>query len=103
MAWNTIRLNILVVMMVFAIGFGTPLHSARAEMWGTNMIAALVQKMLDRLDRYIEGVLLSQLKSAAIRMLDKQVDQMFGGGGRRSSFCDGFQGVYSWGIDQLCA
>ncbi|MDQ5976103.1 MAG: hypothetical protein QG664_16 [Patescibacteria group bacterium] len=81
MAWNTIRLNILVVMMVFAIGFGTPLHSARAEMWGTNMIAALVQKMLDRLDRYIEGVLLSQLKSAAIKMLDKQVDQMFGGGG----------------------
>ncbi len=68
------------ILMVSAFGFGIPLHSARAEMWGTNMIAALAQKMLDRLDRYIEGVLLSQLKSAAIQTLDKQVDKMFGGG-----------------------
>ncbi len=80
MAWKKIRLNILMILMVFTIGFGMPLHSARAEMWGTNMIAALVQKMLDRIDRYIEGILLSQLKSAAVRMLDKQIDKMFGGG-----------------------
>lgn len=68
------------ILMVFAIGFGIPTRTAHAEMWGTNMIAALVHKMLDRLDRYIEGVLLSQLKSAAIKMLDKQIDTMFGGG-----------------------
>jgi hypothetical protein len=80
MVWKKIRLNILMILMVCTIGFGVPLHSARAEMWGTNMIAALVQKMLDRLDRYIEGIILSQLKSAAIRMLDKQIDKMFGGG-----------------------
>jgi len=80
MLWKKIRLNILMILMVFTIGFGIPTQTAHAEMWGTNMIAALVQKMLDRLDRYIEGVLLSQLKSAAIKMLDKQIDKMFGGG-----------------------
>lgn len=78
--WKKIRLNILMVLMVFTIGFGIPTQTVHAEMWGTNMIAALVQKMLDRLDRYIEGILLSQLKSAAIKMLDKQIDKMFGGG-----------------------
>lgn len=74
------RLNILMLLMAFMVGFGVPLHSAHAEMWGTNMVATLVEKMLDRLDRYIEGILLSQLKSTAIRMLDKQIDKMFGGG-----------------------
>lgn len=80
MTWKRIRLNIMMILMVCTIGFGMPLHSAHAEMWGTNMIATLVEKMLDRLDRYIEGVLLSQLKSAAVKMLDKQIDKMFGGG-----------------------
>jgi hypothetical protein len=80
MMWKTIRLNILTILMVCTIGFGMPLHSARADFWGTNEIAALVIKYLDKLDRYIEGIILSQLKSAAIKMLDKQIDKMFGGG-----------------------
>ena len=80
MARKTIRLNILIILMVCTIGFGMPLHSARADFWGTNEIAALVIKYLDKLDRYIEGIILSQLKSAAIKMLDKQIDNMFGGG-----------------------
>lgn len=98
--WKKIRLNILMIFMVCTIGFSVPLHSAQADMWGSNMIAALVQKMLDRLDRYIEGILLSQLKSAAIKMLDKQIDKAFGGGsGNEPLFVTDFK-EYIYGVSK---
>ncbi len=70
----------MLFLIVFAMGVFVPARSARADMWGASMLAALELNLLNKLDRYIEGVLLAQMKSLAIRTLNKQVDKMFGGG-----------------------
>lgn len=81
MSWKKLRIHLSIILMVGTIGVFVPLHPARADYWGANKVSALLIKYLDRLDRYIEGILLSKMKSIAINMLNQQIDKMFGGGG----------------------
>ena len=76
----SLRVRSVLVSIVLVIGFSMSAAPARAEFWGTNYTAAIIDYMFEQLSYQIEGMLLVNLKGAAIQMLNQQVQQMLGGG-----------------------
>lgn len=52
---------------------------ASAESWGTNVAAAIMDNMFEKIARQIEGSLLSALKVNAVQLLNTQVANLIGG------------------------
>lgn len=69
---------LVTIVFVLALSFA-PLRTVRADTWGANLIAVMVQQMMERIQRSIEGVMLGSLKLAATQMLNSQVGQLVGG------------------------
>ncbi len=76
----SLRIRSVLVSIILVVGFSLSAAPARADFWGTNYVAALVDNMFEQLAYQIEGMLLVNLKGAAIQMLNQQVQQMLGGG-----------------------
>lgn len=74
------RFRSILVSIVLVVGFSLSAVPARAEFWGTNYTAAIIDYMFEQLSYQIEGMLLTNLKGAAIEMLNEQVQEMLGGG-----------------------
>src|SRR3989344_1451965 len=53
---------------------------ARAGYWGEPIAAALMKQTMEVIRRSIEGELLGALKMVAVQTLNRQVDQLIGGG-----------------------
>lgn len=59
-------------------GYAPPAH---ASMWGlVDIFGDLIQNMMERMQRQIEGAVIGSLKMAAVQMLNQQVGQLIGGG-----------------------
>lgn len=71
----------MILVMVFSVGFSVPTRSVHAGYWGEEWMVEFYDTALDKILYYLEGVLLSKLKSAAMRMLDQQIEKLVGGGG----------------------
>ena len=84
MSFRNCKKKMFQLVLVLSVVFVVPTFPVQAGYWGEPMAAAIWTKMMDRIDRYLEGVLLAKLKSVAIQMLDRQVDQLIGGGAGNS-------------------
>lgn len=76
----SLRMRSLLASIILVVGFSLSAIPARAEFWGTNYTAAIIDHMFEQLSYQIEGMLLTNLKGAAIQMLNQQVQEMLGGG-----------------------
>lgn len=65
-------------MAVFSVVVLTT-NSAHAGAWGEPVLASLLLHQLQNIDKMIEGVLLGQLKSVAVTMLNNRVANLVGG------------------------
>lgn len=73
--------------LVFASCQVFAVPAARAEVWGSNQMAALLETMLENMYRQIEGALLGTLKVQAIEMINRQLGSLIGGAsGQRPLF-----------------
>lgn len=52
---------------------------ARADAWGANVAASILSDALGKIQRQIEGVLLSALKTNAVNLLNSSVSNLIGG------------------------
>jgi hypothetical protein len=91
----------LLVMTAILIVFASQPHVARAEVWGSNFGAAFIKEMLEKVARQLEGTLLSAFKSMAVNMLNKQINELIGGGSKGPLFITNWEDfIYRAARDQ---
>jgi hypothetical protein len=74
---KSIRLSLFSVAVVGICGFSTP--NAQADIWGASIAASIIGWVLDNLSVQIEGMLLGALKTAAMQVLNQQINRIVGG------------------------
>ncbi len=87
---NKIRQIYLHVKILLFLGFlgsffVTYTPPARADAWGSNVLAAFLSQTLTKINRAMEGVQLSIIKNAAIRTINQQVLRLVNGTGGQGS------------------
>lgn len=71
------RSVLVAILAVSAVSF-RPLP-AHADAWGANVLGAILSSSLAQIQRQIEGVLLSALKTSAVNLMNSSVSNLIGG------------------------
>lgn len=93
--------KLVTLALALSVVFVSTPGTARAEIWGSNYAAAFVKEMLEKIQRQIEGTLLASFKSMAVNMINRQIDDLIGGGSNGPLFITNWEDfIYRAARDQ---
>jgi len=73
--------KIILSILALAILVFIPSHSARADVWGANAMAAILKHTMERIDAEIHGAIMGALKIAAAESINSTVSSLISSGG----------------------